>query len=139
MDPEPTRIVMAQNCIRTEFLALQFANAVVYFPTIHVSFTDGIVYTYAKSRVPSFEDLLKPEVIADITGKMCRLHHINLDLLTNLDRDGIPAKYDGKINVFAWVKLFLDKIPSEVEDTDRNDRFQICIHVTWPSMMRAMK
>ena len=109
---------------RTEFLALQIAHAAGCFPTIHASFSNGVVYKYAKGRVPGFEDILKPEVIADITGKMYRLHHIDLKSLTLLDRDGIPAQYDGEMDVFTRVKLFFDKIPSQVEDTDRNDRFQ---------------
>ena len=88
------------NPRRTEFLALQIAHAVGCFPTIHASFTNGVVYKYAKGRMPGFIDLLKPEVIADITSKVYRLNHIDLESLALLDRDGIPAKYDGKMMRF---------------------------------------
>ena len=110
---------------RTEFQALQIAHASGCFPTIHASFTNGIVYKYAKGRVLNFNDLVKHEVIADITNKLCSLNHIDLESLELLDRGGNPTKNDGKVDALSRMKLFFNKIPTEVEDPDRNDRFQI--------------
>ena len=113
------------NPRRTEFLALQIAHAAGCFPTIHASFNNGVVYKYAKNRMPDFHDILKPEVIADITSKIYSLNHIDLESLTLLDREGNPARYDEQVDVLSRIKLFFDKIPAEVEDPDRNERFQI--------------
>ena len=109
---------------RTEFLALQIAHAAGCFPTIHASFKNGVMYKYAKGRMPDFKDLLKPEVIADITSKMYRLSKIDMDSLTLVDQDGAPAKYDGGTDMFSRAISFLNGIPKEVADPDRNNAFQ---------------
>ena len=113
------------NPRRTEFQALQIAHAAGCFPTIHASFNNGVVYKYARNRVPDFHDILKPEVIADITNKLYSLNHIDLESLKLLDREGNPSKYDEQLDVLSRMKLFFDKIPTEVEDPDRNGRFQL--------------
>ena len=109
---------------RTEFVAMQIAHTAGCFPAIHASFTNGVVYKYAKGRRPDFKDLLKPEVIADITSKIYRLHNTDTESMTLLDQAGEHAKYDGGTDVFSRAKLTMSKIPKKVEDSDRNDAFQ---------------
>ena len=108
----------------TEFLALQIAHAVDCFPTLHASFQSGLVYKYIKGRVPTFKDLLKPAIITDITSKIYRLNHVELESLRLFARNGQPAKYDEKSDLFSRMRLYINQIPTEVEETDRNDRFQ---------------
>ena len=108
----------------TEFLALQIAHAVDCFPTLHASFQNGLVYEYIKGRVPTFKDLLKPAIITDITSKIYRLNHVDLESLRLFARNGQPAKYDEKSDLFSRMRLYINQIPTEVEETDRNDRFQ---------------
>ena len=112
------------NPRESEFLAMQIAHAAGCFPTIHASFTNGVVYKYAKGRVLCHKDLVKPDVIADITHKVYHLNHIDLESLTLLNRHGGPAKLDGKTNVLSRIKRFVNNIPTELEDQDRNKRFQ---------------
>ena len=108
----------------TEFLALQVAHAAGCFPTLHASFKNGLVYKYAKGRIPGFKDILKPDVIIDITSKLFRFNNIDLESLNLLDRDGEPAKYKGKSNVFSRIKSLISKIPDQVDEPNRNGRFQ---------------
>ena len=112
------------NPRESEFLAMQIAHAAGCFPAIHASFTNGVVYKYAKGRVLCHKDLVKPDVIADITRKVYHLNHINLESVTLLNRQGGPAKLDGKANVLSRIKRFIHNIPTELEDPDRNNRFQ---------------
>ena len=108
----------------TEFLVMQIAHAAGCFPIVHVSIKDGVVYKYAKGRVLGFKDVLKPEVIADITSKIYRLNHIDLESLTLLDMEGKPAKYDGQIDMISRIGLFIKNISKDIEDGDQNNRFQ---------------
>ena len=112
------------NPRESEFLAMQIAHVAGCFPTILASFTNGVVYKYAKGRVLCYKDLVKPDVITDITGKVYHLNHIDLESLTLLNRQGGPAKLDGKTNVLSRIKRFINNIPKELEDPDRNKRFQ---------------
>ena len=112
------------NPRNTEFMAMQIAQAAGCFPTVHASFTNGVVYKYAKGRVLGFADLLKHEVINDITRKVYRLNHVDLGSLKLYDREGHPAKYDGGSGVFSRVKLMLNTMPKVAEDPDRDRRFQ---------------
>ena len=112
------------NPRNTEFMAMQIAQAAGCFPTVHASFTNGVVYKYAKGRVLGFADLLKPEVINDITRKVYHLNHVDLESLKLYDREGNPAIYDGGSDIFSRVKLMINTMPNVVEDPDRNRRFQ---------------
>ena len=67
---------------------------------------------------------MKPDVIADVTSKVYCLNQIDLESLTLLNRQGGPAKLDRKTNVLSRIKLLINNIPKELEDPDRNNRFQ---------------
>ena len=107
----------------TEFLAMQIGEAAGCFPTIYASFKNGVAYKYAKGHVPGFKDLTKPEVITSITSKLYRLNHIDFDSLTLFNQEGKPAKFDGKIKAFSRMKIYINQIPDQVEDPEKNGRF----------------
>ena len=100
------------------------AEAAGCFPPIYASFENGIIYKYAKGRVISFHDIVKPEVTQEFCQKLYDLHHIDVDSLQLLDRTGRPAKFDKSPRPLDCMNDLIHQIPESLENPIWNDKFQ---------------
>ena len=100
------------------------AEAAGCFPLIYASFDNGIIYKYAKGRVISFHDIVKPEVTQKFCQKLYDLHHIDVDSLQLLDRTGRPAKFDKSPSPLDFMNDLIHHIPESLVNPIWNDKFQ---------------
>ena len=105
-------------------LHLQVAIAAGCFPPIYASFQNGIIYKYAKGRIITFNDIVKPDVTRKLCQKLFDLHNVDSDSLQLFDRTGRPAKFDKTPRPLDRMNAFIHEIPKSLMNPTWNDKFQ---------------
>ena len=93
---------------------LQIANTVGYFSAIYASFNNELVYQYTVGRHTDFHDIVKPENIRTISRLLYRLHRVDIDNVSLVDRKGNPVTYDKTPWLFDQTMDFITSIPEVV-------------------------
>ena len=106
-----------------EFMNLQVADAAGCFPAIYASFNNGLVYQYAIGRHTNIHDIVKPENIRNISRLLYRLHHVDIDSVSLVDRKGNPVTYDKKPWLFDQTMDFISSIPDIPRNPERIAKF----------------
>ena len=107
-----------------EFMNLQIAHAAGCFPDIYASFDNGLIYQYAAGRHTNFHDLVKPENIRTISRLLYRLHHVDIDDVSLVDRKGNPVIYDKTPTLFDQAMGSISSIPDGPKDGGRLTKFK---------------
>ena len=107
-----------------EFMSLQIAHAAGCFPAIYASFNNGLVYQYAVGRHTNFHDIVKPENIRAISRLLYRLHHVDIDNISLVDRKGNPVNYDKSPMLFDQTMDYISSIPDTPKTAERIPKFK---------------
>ena len=106
-----------------EFMNLQIAHAAGCFPTIYATFNNGLVYQYVVGRHTNFHDIVKPENARTISRLLYRLHHVDIDAMSLVDRKGKPVTYDKTPWLFDQTMDFISSIPEAPQDGEKIQKF----------------
>ena len=107
-----------------EFMNIQIANAARCFPEIYASFNNGLSYQYAVGRHANYHDIIKPENIRIISRLLYRLHNLDIDNITLVDRKGIPATYDKAPTLFDKTMDYISSIPVIPKNQKKIEKFK---------------
>lgn len=110
-----------------EFLCLQVAQAAGVFPALYATFNNGMIYKFAPGRVLNYQDFRNPSVIKEITRKLYRFHHTDVDHLPLVNRHGKPTTFPkdkSRTDGFAYIDDCLKSMPAKLSDPEKDVEYQ---------------
>ena len=107
-----------------EFMNLQIGHAAGCFPAIYATFNNGLMYKYAPGRNTNYHDIVNPRNIRIISRLLYQLHHVDIDKLPLVDRNGNPVTYDSTPFLFDQMKDYIGAIPEAPKDSKKLAKFK---------------
>ena len=109
-----------------EFLSIQISHAAGCFPPIVATFQNGILYKYAPGRIVNFHDLVKPEVIRDISRKIYQLHNIDIGSIGLYNRKGDVVTYTETPKTVEDFFTLVKSIGKKPKNSEKVETYEKC-------------
>ena len=112
--------VTGLGCRDTDLFGMQLAHRLGCFPPVYACFNNGCVYKFAKDRNVTFNDLMDPDVIQNLTRNLHRIHAASGHQtgLTNWRGEEVTFDFKPK-SVVEFIRDAVHMIPEYVDPIKR--------------------